>query len=357
LKSEGESANFEEFSFERSEKTSGNLDLLRTLAVLLVVISHLPMLGEMTNPSQYLLPALGLVGVGIFFVHTCLVLMMSLERLTLHEGIRFSGRRFLIRRIFRIYPLSISTVLTLAVIAYFNSGSVLPIPELLSNIFLVQNLTGHPSTPGPLWSLPYEVQMYFFLPALYVLITWVGTRMSAIKLLSTLLGFSIFLTITLWFFNFNYHLVKYIPAFLPGVFAYVLWGLKPRISAWVFFLSVGVVAAFFPWLVAMGFKENILLWPVCLGIGLSVPFVREIRSEVLKLIANRIAKYSYGIYLIHGPWIVFSFYYVSNVSIAWRWLIFIAGVALLSFLAYYLIEKPFIRFGVALSKGTMYSRA
>src|SRR5690242_15749179 len=57
---------------------SPNLDLLRTLAVLYVVIFHLLLFFEKTNLG--LLWSIGHWGVLLFFVHTSLVLMFSLER-------------------------------------------------------------------------------------------------------------------------------------------------------------------------------------------------------------------------------------------------------------------------------------
>jgi peptidoglycan/LPS O-acetylase OafA/YrhL len=60
---------------------SANLDLLRSLAVVFVVVSHLPeAAGVPVSNGTYHLQALGLLGVGIFFIHTTLVLMLSVDR-------------------------------------------------------------------------------------------------------------------------------------------------------------------------------------------------------------------------------------------------------------------------------------
>src|SRR5512141_1244622 len=88
---------------------SPNLDFLRALAVLFVFVDHL----LLTHGIQRILffsPAdLGRVGVYFFFVHTSLVLLMSLERTRL-TGIR-KVMHFYFRRMFRIYPLAIFFVL------------------------------------------------------------------------------------------------------------------------------------------------------------------------------------------------------------------------------------------------------
>src|SRR5258708_39971052 len=82
---------------------SPNLDLLRTVAVLCVFVSHLlDVFGIRSFGS------LGRGGVIIFFVHTSFVLMGSLERLQQDGGGKWQlGRGVWCRRFFRIFPLSI----------------------------------------------------------------------------------------------------------------------------------------------------------------------------------------------------------------------------------------------------------
>ena len=63
-----------------SRRDSSNLDFLRSFAVLLVVSDHL-MVYFGVHEGSILRPRLcGLFGVFLFFVHTSLVLMYSLER-------------------------------------------------------------------------------------------------------------------------------------------------------------------------------------------------------------------------------------------------------------------------------------
>jgi hypothetical protein len=123
-----------------------NLDGIRTIAVLLVVVSHL--LLQLTNggePAFYSFRTMGRVGVAIFFVHTTLVLMASLAR---HGP---TAIPFYVRRIFRIYPLSVAVVLFFALLQWLSHMPT-DTGELLSNLFLVQNLTGDASLPRPLYA-------------------------------------------------------------------------------------------------------------------------------------------------------------------------------------------------------------
>ena len=133
-----------------------NLDLLRSCAVLLVAFSHF-----VPTCLRWSDHGMGRLGVMVFFVHTSLVLMMSMERSVAAKV--NSVRTFYLRRAFRIYPLSILTVLAVTCMhipadpfhAFQHPSGV----ELLSNIALTQNLTSVRSLVGPLWSLPWEVHL------------------------------------------------------------------------------------------------------------------------------------------------------------------------------------------------------
>src|SRR5207245_2310282 len=91
-------------------KESPNLDLLRATAVMFVLGAHTLRFHGLE--SEYLdMRWLGGLGVLFFFVHTCLVLMQSLERQQLNFDRKGLVKNFYIRRAFRIYPLSILFIL------------------------------------------------------------------------------------------------------------------------------------------------------------------------------------------------------------------------------------------------------
>ena len=91
---------------------SANLDLLRTVAVLCVFGSHLT--ETIIGKHMELIWHIGRLGVLMFFVHTSLVLMFSMERLPLKGWDLIKS--FYVRRAFRIYPLSM-----LCVMVYYGS--------------------------------------------------------------------------------------------------------------------------------------------------------------------------------------------------------------------------------------------
>lgn len=90
---------------------SPNLDLMRSFAVLFVLVSHLPVAIGLSVRTGFHLGSLGLLGVVVFFVHTCLVLMLSLGRQVAARGPAHLHADFFVRRAFRIYPLSGAVVL------------------------------------------------------------------------------------------------------------------------------------------------------------------------------------------------------------------------------------------------------
>ena len=257
------------------------MDLLRACAVLLVLIDHtLKFYGVYEIGGFPTFGVLGGVGVAFFFVHTCTVLMMSLERL--HK--RYEGRHlfgaFCVRRAFRIFSLSMVFVLLVWKLnlpsGYITSGAVhvvLPHPtlgDLLSNLLLIQNLTYRTSILGVLWGLPLEVQMYLFLPLLFVLIS----RWKSPVFLLSLWVVSIGLAFVQPVVSARLNVFQFVPRFLPGVIAAALLK-QVRLflpsflwPMWLIGLTVGFIAAG---------ETDEHYWVLCLGLGLSLAFFREIR--------------------------------------------------------------------------------
>jgi peptidoglycan/LPS O-acetylase OafA/YrhL len=162
-----------------AQRDEVNLDLLRALAVLMVLVCHLSILFKFPRGMDYHIAVhLGRLGVLFFFVHTTLVLMFSFERLQAKYRGSALFLAFWVRRIFRIYPLSILIVLVVFLARLpvehlppggFASDRIWP-GALVANLLLMQNLIQAPSIPAPLWSLPYEMQMYVLLPFIYLLV-------------------------------------------------------------------------------------------------------------------------------------------------------------------------------------------
>jgi peptidoglycan/LPS O-acetylase OafA/YrhL len=327
---------------------SSNLDFLRSIAVLLVLAEHIchrlyvDQIGWMSTNW-------GIFGVLLFFVHTCLVLMYSMQRSEL-TGWPLLGN-FSIRRIFRIYPLSILTVAA-ALVLHLDSDingirglSHGPFPgkvDVVSNLLLAQNLTYSKSIVNVLWSLPFELQMYVVLPFIFM---WIRGK----RMFWPLLG--------LWIASVGAALLQphvhglgrlsiaqFLPNFLPGVIAFSLPHI-PRIKSWLWPIFVFV-------LVILSTLSSALWlgWVLCLFLGVLIPFFAEIKTKWLRWTSNRIATYSYGIYLSHqfSIWIAFGVFARHS-----YWIKVPALLALLVSLPvflYHFIEKPMIDLGFRLSE-------
>lgn len=328
-----------------------NLDLLRSCAVLLVAFAHLFGNGLKWYGRGYTFPhSMGRLGVMIFFVHTALVLMMSMERMQLTGGSLL--RVFYIRRAFRIYPLSIVTVIAVGLFHIpadpFVQFHRMSWSQLLSNLTLTQNVTRAPEAIGPLWSLPWEVQMYVALPFLYILV-WKQRYKQLAAIVAGLIAANVIgLTVGVKAFR----LLDYLPCFCAGVLAYGLLRLvKYRISGnlWPSVLAIGItvyLCSGFGWPVRNIFYRD---WAVCLSVGLLVPFFADMSPGVSSIVAHFVAKYSYGIYLFHVPALWLAFDRLRWLGVPLSMLVFLGTTAALSVAGYHLIEEPMISYGKRMS--------
>jgi peptidoglycan/LPS O-acetylase OafA/YrhL len=326
---------------------SANLDFLRTFAVLLVVARHLMSVFGIGD-SRWIQPqAIGIFGVLLFFVHTSLVLMFSLERQTQRLGTRHFYTTFLVRRIFRIYPLSICVVLSLVFAGsqwpVAASGLVghLTVAGIVSNIFLVQDFAHQPNITGVLWSLPLEMQMYLFLPVLF----FYAKRLKTSGLLWLWAG-----GVALGLLHAKYlalpQLFEYISCFLPGVLCYTLARQKPALPFWLFPVFLVLLLAVYQ--TAYGILHHgqaIFGMPACLMLGVLLPRFREMPSKMLASACKIIARYSYGIYLLHWNAVWLAFIFLHSSPVLTQWAVFAAGFVLGPLLVYHVIEEPMIKLG------------
>ncbi|MGD0939329.1 MAG: acyltransferase [Terracidiphilus sp.] len=343
-----------------------NLDLLRSIAVFSVVSSHMwytcvEYHVYAANPllSQFL-HSFSIVGVTFFFVHTCLVLMLSMHR----APDAHRARSFLIRRAFRIYPLCWAAIL----LALATGLTDLPESNLhalewrgiLANLLLIQNLLrgrGVPSVIGPLWSLPWEVQMYLVLPIFFIVLRRferVGT-VFAIWFGSALLAV---VGSQPWAHHLEW--TTFPPLFIAGMVAYrlLIWqsklGQRFALPAWLwpgFVLSLFVVA---PLLIGGSEMDTpaaaIIKSCNCFLLGIAIPFFRELTAGWIVGAAQQIAKYSYGIYLLHVPAILFCFRFFPGLPPIPKIVLSLAATALVSFLSFHIIEDPLIRVGKRITR-------
>jgi peptidoglycan/LPS O-acetylase OafA/YrhL len=330
-----------------------NLDVLRAIAVLCVLVAHVLTVLNVALPADGR-TRLGRFGVLLFFVHTALVLMASIER----QGT--SGphwvRDFYLRRALRIYPLAIVTIV---VAVLFSIPEQLVVPAvgptpatartLLSNLALVQNLTADPNILGVLWTLPIEVQMYAMLPVCY-LVAVRSTRATIALLVALAVLGSIVIHVPARGFP-RLSVLAFAPCFMAGVWAYnrLRSGARPVASAWwwpLAILAAGAVAfAFDP-----SGEHPERGWLSCLVLGATIPLVKDSPETLVTRAAGKVCEVSYGIYLLHEPVLWISFVVLSGLSAGARWLSFVVLIVALPALAYRFVERPGIRLGQRITR-------
>lgn len=313
-----------------------NLDLLRSLAVTMVVYDH-----TAVSFGHYV-PGGGIFGVYLFFVHTSLVLMWSLERQPFVLP-------FYIRRIFRIYPLAITAIAAALVFRLpvaFGGGwytfHPFTLSTIVSNVLLLQDLIRRPNIVGVFWSLSIEVQMYVVLPALFFFA--IRERKIWQMLLLWLLAIACIRSSVPK--SYGNVLLTVAPHFLAGVIAFIAFGkLKPVLPSWLFLPYLLLLVALF--LHHPGLRR---VYPITLLLGLSLPLFRQITARPFVFLFQHIALYSYGIYVWHELGIKLADHFLSGHADALKITAALLFTAVVSILGYHLIEAPMMQLGFRAQK-------
>ncbi len=329
-------------------RTYENLDLMRSFAVFLVIVDHTAYTLGHEKIGPWDTGYLGVFGVYLFFVHTCLVLMWSMER---HPH----TLSFYIRRAFRLYPLAIAAVLAslLFRIPVWAGGTGYQVltftgSTIAANLLLIQDLVQRRNIVGVMWTLTIEVQMYVVLPAFFYLVSrerkvwqlvvvWIFAVAEILNYVST--AGNIFPTV--------------LPDFIPGVIAYLLFStVKPRFPAWAFMPMLLALLSLY-----MYSPSPPHSWPLMLALAFLLPMFAQIQCRPLIVVTNKIAMYSYGIYLWHSFGMKLSFHFMPNepgwVKVAAELLI-TAGASVGS---YHALELPLMRYGNRLAARVSIARA
>ena len=325
-----------------------NLDVLRACAVLSVWFAHL------TPVAWHRGSALGHLGVLAFFVHTALVLMSSIERAG-GDASRGWCRVFYARRAARIYPLVWATIAlcVLANLPYSPTEIVGSRPSLevihswqaiTANVLLVQNVADLPNVIGPLWSLPFEMQMYLLLPAAYLLAPARSGNGAFTGIVAVALGRRCSLDVREPLGFHGSVVIGFAPCFLAGVWAYArLRDRKQRPAHW---RERDVVRDPARSGGSPGLVVPIMALPVdwvCVHRPgpRAIAATKELPESIVTRVAAQVAKYSYGIYLLHMPaWMIAS---RTEAAPAVRWALYVVLLVGMPVAAYHLIEAPAMR--------------
>lgn len=325
------------------------LDFMRAFSTVAVVTIHwMGMTGRFPN----FLDTLPRVVVLMFFVHTGFVLMLSLDRQ--HAGsAKKLWRHFMVRRIFRVYPLS---TFVIAVILLFGiPGRMIP-PNfthvdlgaggILANFLLAMNVFHCEPVLSPMWSLPYEFQLYLLLPAVYLL----SKHRSGLWLVAGLWCLSLALALLQPRVPHagRLDILAFAPCLVAGVLCYRLsLTVSPRLPFMVWpFLLPSLMALSLLWPKS---QPGPSAWMACVLTAVCAPFIKQTSNAVVCRLSSSVAQHSYSIYLTHYfcLWLAFR---ANALHAPLQWLIFSIAIVGLPALLYRCIELPMIRMGRRLSE-------
>lgn len=340
-----------------------HIDGLRAIAVLSVIFFHYDM--------QAL--AGGFVGVDMFFVISGF-LISSIIYKEVQETSQFSMSRFYVRRLKRLAPSLITTIILVYItaLALFTSQQLAALgAEVLSGLFSVSNFlfwsqSGYFDASAEqkpllhLWSLSVEEQFYivwpFILVLSYKLFASKGVAAVSAMIFVVSLSISIVLTKTElhWFTNQLEGIFYLTPfrayEFMIGTLGILLVKKMPssRIAHEITFIAgiIGVIFSFTQYNGATLFPYYTALLP-CFSVLLLIVSEQSRLSKLL--LENRfmvsIGLISYTLYLIHWPVIVFTkhltFGELSNANIVLAFTI----TFLISVIIYRYIETPLRHLG------------
>jgi peptidoglycan/LPS O-acetylase OafA/YrhL len=313
---------------------SANLDLIRAVAVISVFAAHLQSI--YTRTELLISWRFAQMGVIIFFVHTSLVLMLSLERAE-RRGETLVGD-FYIRRFFRLMPLCMFCI----TLAFFITSPTSEPPhwtwlDYALNMTLTMNLAYMRSIVGVTWTLALELQMYVVLPFLFLF-----ARNRTIWALAGIWVMALVAGYVQPKISGRLSIFEYAPCFIGGVVAWRLSLMTPRtLPGWLWPFAFVMVWPIY--LTATHEHHAFYSWAFCIVLGLTIPWFQEMELGPLNKIAHFFAKYSYGIYLSHTYIIEYAF--KRPWPLVAQCVFLIAAAVTVPILMYHLIEHPMVKVG------------
>jgi peptidoglycan/LPS O-acetylase OafA/YrhL len=332
-------------------KYRSDIDGLRALAILLVTIFHFDLFSS---------GKAGFIGVDVFFVISGFLITSIIVR-SLQED-RFGMGNFLYRRVRRLYPALMVTLLLYVVAGYFlllpDMYRELGLEALLSQLYIVNfyfwrsvNYFGLQAGSVPLlhmWSLSVEEQFYLLFPVFCMLVykvrpTWLFAAIVIVTLISFAAGF----IATPWKPWAAFYLLptRAWELLLGSVLAMACLKSRPK-GGWLMMcgpLGLGLIAAsiflYNPLTLVPGWFALLpSLGAVFLllgGFSQHAPVTRIMSLAPLVWIGL----ISYPLYLVHWPIMILIKENVPIFTLAWRLIGFIASFVL-AWMIYAIVERP-----------------
>lgn len=309
-----------------------HLDFIRGFASILVLFNHFRNIffvpySDVNNQSTLNLLAYSFTGLGhqavmIFFVLSGFFIANSVIKQVVKNS--WSWKDYLISRLTRLYIVLIPALILGFIIdsvgIYFFDYSFFPhdmnerisLEVLVGNLFYLQGFaTTSFGTNDPLWSLSYEFWYYLLFPSILLILISNIKKFYKIAYLTFVIGCFFFVgkTVSLYFtiwlmgfavlllptVNIKSVLVKYVLKLIAGILFIISLAISRLGLISIAFLGDLFVSVTFSILVysIIHLKTNTII----------LPKVREVYFKVSESIAN----FSFTLYLIHFPILIFLF--------------------------------------------------
>lgn len=306
-------------------KRNDNLDIVRAVAVLMVIFNHLP---EPPAHSNVVLSAFvaffharGALGVDLFFVLSGFLVSGLIYQEHKTSGTVNVGR-FLVRRGFKIYP-AFYVFIFITILLRLRAGDTIGTTAVVSEVLFVQNYGGH--VWSHTWSLAVEEHFYLLLAGLVLFLTR-GRRREPFKSIPKLFIITTVLVltariITLWERPYSVYTHRFpthleIDSLFFGVviayYYHLVIGFREFMERYLWAVYVVAIGCFVgggllvnQWASYVG--GHVLTYAGFGGVVIAA-VVTPVRAEVRKLLhpIAWLGRHSYSIYLWHTAVLVFG---------------------------------------------------
>lgn len=345
------------------------VDLIRGIAILMVVIVHSSLSISSSNIFTYL-ASFGQLGVQLFFLASALTLSFSMES----RGCRkIDVLAFYIRRFFRIAPMYYIGIIIFAILNYYLSVSKLDnnfgyytFRGVISNILFIHGFSpayNNNIVPGG-WSIGTEMFFYLVFPLFFMKLKSMSVK--RLLLLNMLYSFA-FMAILYClnnisssnkminnsFFYFNFF--NQLPAFLWGMILYVSIKNEHSLTKYHIVLipiSFGLIKYLWSSSYFFSFHFIVFLSGYVFFVLTMIVYKKRLYSKIIEEIGKR----SYSIYILHTLfcWYLFPSLIPYLPQIIRNFKILLLGLNitftvicsyLLARIFYSIVERFFIDFG------------
>lgn len=336
---------------EYTDNRDNNFNLIRFVAASMVLFSHSYPLALGTGDTEPLKRLLGMtwgtVSVDVFFITSGFLVANSLFQ-------RNNILAFTWARVLRIYPALIVAIIFCVFVVGLAFTTNTP-AEFLSDPqthdFFLKNITLFSGVEyelpgvfldlpyknainGSLWTLPYEVKMYFYLTVIGSALVYLHKRTGKNILTIVFLGIAITSVVV----SIANHFYPFVPVSFTRLFAMFFVGTAFFICRHNILLSKKLFLLFLTPLLLSIFHKDLFFVAYSIFLPYLVFYIAYVPSGVIRNF-NKTGDYSYGIYIYAFPVQQSMAAIIPDISVSTMILLAFPVTFMLSFLSWHLVEK------------------